>query len=498
VAGPSQPASALALRIGELTLPGPDGVQPADRLCLHQALQRSFGPDFQSASLQRDVLCVAIDREIAALDAKLNDQVNAILHTPAFQALEARWRGLRYITDAVYHCERAKVRMLSATWGEVVRDLERAADFDQSGLFNKVYTEEFGMPGGEPYGLMIADYQVQHRPSEGHPTDDIGALKALAMVAAAAFCPFILGVSPRIFQLDGFRELGRPQNLQTVFARPEYQRWQSLRDSEDVRFIGLALPRVLMRHPYRPDPARTDGFCFVEQTHERTGEGYLWGGAGFALASVVVRAFATNGWFADLRGAPRDALRGGLVSDLPVISFRTDRPGVATKPSIEYMMTESQEREVADLGMMALRKGPYTDFAVFYGNPSLQRPQRYDRTTATVNAKLSSMLQYTLCVARFAHYVKVLGRDRIGSITTAEECEAFLNSWLMNYCEASDSASDEIKARFPLRDASVSVRESAGKPGSYACMVFLRPHYQLDDISTGFRLVTELAPTLAA
>lgn len=495
---PAPRPPSLAERIGDLILPGPDGRVGPDRLCVHQALANAFGPEFHNAVLNRAALVASIDREIAAIDKALNDQVNAILHAPAVQALEARWRGLRYITGVAYDCERAKVRVLSVSWNEIVRDLERAADFDQSALFRKVYNDEFGMPGGEPFGLMLCDYEVRHRAGEGHSTDDVGALKSLSMVAGAAFCPFILGLSPRMLQLESFRELGRPKSLQTVFSQPEYQRWQSLRDGDDMRFIGLVLPRVLMRPPYSPDPGRVDGFRFSEATHDVTGRGHLWGNAAFAFGSVVLRAFAANGWFADLRGAPRDEIRGGLVTDLPVASFSTDAPGFAVKPSVEYQMSESNERELADLGFIALRKSPYTDFSVFYGNPSLQRPARYDRSVANVNAKLASMLQYTLCVARFAHYIKVLGRDRVGSTMTAEECQEFLNKWLINYCEGSDNASNEVKARYPLREASVEVRESPGKPGSYSCTVFLRPHYQLDDISTGFRLITELAPKQAA
>lgn len=497
-APPAEGRVAVAELVGQLTLPGPDGVVAADRQCLHAALTRRFGPELTDARLEPAVLRAAIDREIAAIDAAMSAQVNAILHAPAVKALEARWRGLRYLAGVAYDCERAKLRVLSASWSEVVRDLERAADFDQSALFRKVYTEEFGMPGGEPYGLMIADYDIRHRSGSSHPTDDVGALKALSMVAAAAFCPFIMGVSPRMLQLESFRELGRPRSLQTVFAQPEYQRWHAVRDGDDMRFIGLTLPRILMRRPYVPDTHRVDGFCFREASQGQDGEGHVWGSSAFAFGSVVLRAFASNGWFADLRGAPRDELRGGLVTDLTVDGFATDAPGVASKPSVEYQVSEAQERELAELGLIALRKSPYTDFSVFYGNPSLQRPQRYDGAAANANAKLSSMLQYTLCVSRFAHYIKVLGRDRVGSTMTAEQCQEFLNKWLINYCEGSDSASNEVKARYPLREGRVEVRETPGKPGAYSCTVFLRPHYQLDDISTGFRLITELAPKLAA
>jgi type VI secretion system protein ImpD len=265
-----------------------------------------------------------------------------------------------------------------------------------------------------------------------------------------------------------------------------------------MRFIGLTLPRTLMRAPYHPSIQRKDGFSFREATHAQTGEGYLWGSAAFAFAAIVIRAFAENGWFADLRGAPRDEIRGGLVTNLPVLSFATDRKGVALKPSVECLLSDAHEKDLADLGFITLRDMPFTPYSVFYGNASLQDPVTYDQPTAQANSKLSSMLQYMLCVSRFAHYIKVLGRERIGSFVTAEECEEYLQRWLTSYCEGSDTASQDTKARFPLREGRVDVREAPGKPGSYACAIFLRPHFQLDDVSTGFRLTTELAPKRAA
>jgi type VI secretion system protein ImpD len=462
------------------------------------ALARWFGSEFARLSGDRRALLAALDRDVAAIDALISDQVNAILHARPFQALEARWRGLLSLTEAAAQSPRTKVRALSASWAELVRDLSRAADFDQSELFNKVYNAEFGMPGGEPFGLIIGDYEVQHRPSPDHPMDDVSALKALSAVAAASFSPIILGASPRILQVASFRDLGRPIDIRAIFRQPEYQRWLTLRRGEDMRFIGLTAPRVLMRLPYQRDLQRIDGFNFREETHALTGAGYLWGSAAFAFGAIVIRAFAESGWFADLRGAPRDEIRGGLVTNLPAPSFATDARGVALKPSLECVLSDAHEKDLADLGFIALRDMPFTSFSVFYGNASLQDPVAYDRAAAQANSKLSSMLQYVLCVSRFAHYIKVLGRDRMGSLMTAEECEAFLQRWLTGYCEGSDNATHDAKARFPLREGRVDVREAAGKPGSYACAIFLRPHFQLDDIATGFRLVTELAPKRAA
>jgi type VI secretion system protein ImpD len=267
-----------------------------------------------------------------------------------------------------------------------------------------------------------------------------------------------------------------------------------MREGSEMRFIGLAMPRILMRLPYGFDNARRDGFRFEEKVHAAAGEDYLWGNAAFAFAAIVLRAFANFGWFADIRGTPDDEVRGGLVTDLPVPSFATDAPRVCVKPSTECLLSDSQEKQLADLGFIALRKVQFTDYSAFYSNQSVQASAAYDQPAAVMNARLSCMLQYMLCVSRFAHYVKVLGRNCVGSMMTAEECEQFLHKWLLDYCEGSDDAKLETKARYPLRDAGVEVREMPGRSGAFSCKVFLRPHFQLDDIATGFRLITQLAP----
>jgi len=446
---------------------------------------------------QTDVF-LALDRHIARIDELISEQVNAILHAPAFQRLEAGWRSLKYLTEAADGTAPAKIRVLAVSWNEVVRDLDRASDFDRSWLYEKIYTQEFGTLGGEPLGLLVGNYEVQHRPGPDHPTDDVAALKSLAMIAAAAFAPLLLGAAPRLFELSSFRELGRPFDLRGVFRQIEYQRWQAMREGPDMRFVGLVLPRVLMRVPYKHGTQREDGFHFSESVHAQRGEHYLWGNAAFAFASVVIRAFANYGWFADIRGAPLNELRGGIVADLPVESFATDAPGLATKPSIECALSDSQEKDLADLGFIGLRRIAFTDYSVFYANQSIQIPQRYDRPQANSNARLSCMLQYMLCISRFAHYIKMLGRQFVGTAMTAAECQQFLQNWLLGYCEGSDDAARDTKARYPLREASVEVREVPGKPGAYACQLFLRPHFQLDDIATGFHLTTLLAPASAA
>jgi type VI secretion system protein ImpD len=462
-----------------------------EQLHLTEELVAWFGP--RLARLGRDegsILC-ALDRDIARIDELLTDQINAILHAPAFQRLEAAWRGLRYVATVASDIEKAKVRFLALTWNELVRDLERAADFDQSQIFSKIYTEELDTPGGQPFGLLIADYAVQHHRTPDHPTDDIAALKSLSEIAAAAFVPVVLGVSPAVFQLDSFRELGRPIDLGAVFLQPQYQRWITMRRAEEMRFVALTLPRILMRLPYGDDEPRRDGFCFREDVTAADGSGYLWGNAAFAFARVVLRAYANFGWFADIRGAPRDEVRGGLVVDLPVPWFRTDRPKLAIKPSTECIISDTHEKVLAELGFIALRKSNLTEFSVFNETPSLQVPARFDRASATANARLSGMLQYVLCVSRFAHFIKVMGRDYAGSLMTAAECEERLQRWLIGYCDSGDS-SPEMRTKYPLREGKVEVKDVPGKPGFYACTIHLQPYFQLDDIAASIRLVTEL------
>jgi type VI secretion system protein ImpD len=458
------------------------------------ALAAWFG-DFRQLGRPLDAgrVAAALDRDIAAIDALMSDQVDAVLHARRFQRLEAIWRGSAYLVRQSAGDEEVKIRLLDLSWAELCRDLERAVEFDQSQLFDKVYNAEFGMPGGEPYGLLIGDYEVRHRRAAGHPTDDIAALKNMSQVAAAAFAPFVVGASPAMLGLDGFGELALPLDLGSLFRQVEYSRWRSLRDSEDARFVGVTLPRVLMRLPYRDDPGRTDRFRFREDTSAQDLSGYLWATAGFAFAAVAIRAFADFGWFADIRGAPRDHLAGGMVAGLPVPSFATDAEGVAQTYSTDASISERLENELSAFGFIPLSDAKQTEYAVFYGNQSVQQPKRYDRALATANAQLSAMLQYILCVSRFSHYVKVLARDRIGSFESPEDCESFLSNWLMDYVTGDDNAPLAVKAQYPLREASVQVREAAGRPGEFMASINLRPHFQLDQVVSSFKLVTEVA-----
>ena len=429
---------------------------------------------------------------IAALDDAIGRQVDAILHHPAFQRLEAGWRNLRFLVDACQDHGDVSIRMLSVSWRDLCRDLERAAEFDQSHLFRMVYSEEFGTAGGLPFGLMVCDYTVTHRIGPAHPTDDIAALQSLGAIAAAAFCPFVMGAEPSLFGLDSFADLGAGIDPAAVFDGIEHARWQRLRTVEDMRFIGLTTPRMLLRLPYRNGSrTRCDGFPY-EEDPGADGSGLLWGNAAFAFATVVVRQFAGSGWFSDLRGVLQDQPGGGLVAGLPRFAFGTDAHGIAAQPPVEVRLTAQQEQSLSEAGLIPLSAVPYAAAVLFNSNGSLHVPARYDRQEATLNARISSMLQYVLCAARFAHVLLVLMRDRIGGYADAVQVEAMLNAWLSQYCLGNDDAPAATKAHYPLRAGGVEVRELPGRPGVLGCTMRLQPHFQLDNVATTFRLVTQV------
>jgi type VI secretion system ImpC/EvpB family protein len=463
------------------------------------ALLHWLGPTTrqQGVPLRRQAV-EQLGRDIAAIDRSLSQQVNAILHHPAMQKLEAAWRGLHFLVCQSSAGQNIKVCILSVSWKELARDLDRALEFDQSELFRKVYGEEFGTPGGEPFGVLLGDYEIHPGPSAGHLTDDVTTLSRIAAVAAAAFCPFITAAHPELLDLDSFTQLEMPFDLGRTFQQPQYVRWRALRESEDSRFLGLTLPRMLMRLPYEDDNFRVDGFRFQEEVGHPSRKQYLWGNAAFAFGAVLVREFATTGWLASIRGVVPGRLRGGVVDGLAVPSWDTDRSGVAPTCATDVVLSDAQDKELGELGFIPLCHCPGTDLGAFYGNQSVQKPRRYDREGAAANARLSCMLQYMLCVARFAHYIKVIGRDKVGSFTGPAECENHLTRWLQSYVTGNDQAGPELKAKYPLREGRVEVRERPDNPGVYACVIHLRPHLQVDQAVSAVRLVTELAaPAMA-
>jgi type VI secretion system protein ImpD len=467
--------------------------EPSPWKALAQWLRRD-GTHFTSPSRQHVVH--RLMRDIAQLDKLLSRQVNVILHHPSFQALESSWRGLLFLVEQASEVENVKTRILQLTWRELVKDLDRALEFDQSQLFRKVYSQEFGTAGGEPFGILLGDYALHPRPGADHPTDDIAALSGVSSIAAAAFAPFICGVHPSFFDLESFGELEQPRELSQTFAQADYLKWRALRETDDARFVGLTLPRILMRLPYDgAGPPRSDGFSFREEVGGGDRSRYLWGNAVSALGAVVIHAYGDCGWFADIRGARPGVGGQGLVEGLPVHSFSTDKAGVAPKCSTDVMITEFREKELAELGFLPLCHCPGTALAAFFSNQSVQRPKVFDREIGNANSRLSAMLQYILCVSRFAHYLKVMARDKVGAFADPSTCENYLQRWLHGYTIANAESDAETKAKYPLREARVEVKEMPGKPGSFQCVMHLQPHTQLDQVFASIRLSTELNPS---
>ncbi len=470
----------------------------AGKLSIAQGLKFWFG-DVQSQVVEQGLAqwkrsaAYRLSRDIAEIDGLVKEQLNSVLHHPKFQALEASWRGLEMLVEAVQRegTRQIRIRFLNISWKELHRDFERANDFDNSQIFRKIYEDEFGTPGGIPFGVMIGDYEIHPRPTLAHPYDDVAILGHMAGVAAAAFCPFVCGASPALFGVDSFQELQQTQDLGRGFQLPEFVKWRSLRKEDDARFVGIAMPRILMRAPYEQQD--TLGFNFTEDTATEHSGNYLWGNAAYAWAGVLIRTFASSGWLADVRGVERNRDGGGLVTNLPSISFGTDRAGVARRCSTDLIVTDQQESALAKLGFLPICQCHDTEFAAYYSSQSMQEPKPYDSAVATANANISSMLQYMLCVSRFAHYLKVIARDVVGSSLEAEEMQSILDRWIKNYVTPDDRARPEIKARRPLRQAEISVTREPGKSGSYQCTFSLLPHYQLDDLSAAIRLQTTMS-----
>ncbi len=426
-------------------------------------------------------------RAIAEIDRLLSEQLDAILHNPVFQRMEALWRGVLWLVDGMGDDPKVKLRILDIRWSEVARDLERALSFDQSQLFEKIYSAEFGSPGGEPYGIIIVDHQIWHRTGGREKTDDMEVLGGLAEVAAAAFCPTILGVDPRMVGLDGFDEIDLRQDVAGTLAGTEYARWERLRGQSDSRFLGAVVPRLLARSRHNGRDFPRLGFVYDERINGP--QDLLWLNGGFGLAQVAARAMRLHRWPAGIRGAIAEN-DGGII-DGPARQFLTsDHARVVARFAVENAISEDQEVALNASGLMAIRQLHLTGAAAFLNLPSIHRPPDYDGEAARMNAKMSAMLNYIMCVCRFAHYVKVMARDWVGKYTDANECQRLLQAWLSTYVTGNDDASPEMRLKYPLRQAQVTVHEMPGKPGSYGCEIAIRPHYQLDQIASEFRLTT--------
>jgi type VI secretion system protein ImpC len=420
---------------------------------------------------------------IAEIDKKISDQLNEIMHTEEFQKLEASWRGLFYLVDKSETGTQLKIRVMNASKRDLLKDLEKASEFDQSGLFKKIYESEYGIFGGEPYGVLIGDYEFSNHP------EDMALLERVGQVAAAAHAPFISASDPELFGLESFTEIDAKRDLAKIFDSVEYAKWKSFRESEDSRYVGLCLPHTLMRLPYGDKTRRTEGFRYEEDVDGRDHKKYLWGNAAYAMGARITDSFAKCGWLASIRGVQG----GGLVEGLPTHTFHTDEGDIALKCPTEVAITDRREKEFSDLGFIPLVHCKGRDFAAFFATQSCQKAKLYNKDEANANARLSTQLQYILCVSRFSHYLKAMARDRIGSFTSRNDTERWLNEWINTYVHPSpENAGQASLAAKPLAEARIDVRDVKGRPGHYEAVAYLKPHYQLEALSVSMRLVAEL------
>src|SRR6185295_12253607 len=453
-----------------------EAVERAVRTLAEQALSQT--------KLISDDVVKSIEAIIGQLDKKLTEQINLILHHPDFQKLEGAWRGLHYLVNNTETDEMLKIRFMNISKLDLGKTLKRykGTAWDQSPLFKKIYEAEYGQFGGEPFGCLVGDYYFDHTPPDAELAGQ------MAQVAAASHCPFIAGVSPTVMQMESWQELANPRDLTKIFTTPEYAPWRSLRESEDSRYLGLAMPRFLGRYPYgKANPV--DEFDFQEDTEGAKHEKFTWVNSSYAMGVNITRSFKLYGWCSRIRGVES----GGSLEGLPVHTFPTDDGGVDMKCPTEIAISDRREAELAKNGFMPLLHRKNTDVAAFIGAQSLQKPFEYTDPDATANANLSARLPYLFAACRFAHYLKCIVRDKIGSFKERNEMEAWLNKWISNYVLSNPaSAGEETKAKFPLSAAEVTVEEVEGNPGYYSSKFYLRPHYQLEGLTVSLRLVSKL------
>jgi len=453
-----------------------EAVQAAVQELAAQALQRT--------ALISDDAVRTIETIIAEIDRKLSEQINLIIHHPDFLQLEGTWRGLSYLVNNTETDEMLKIRVINLNKKDLAKTLKKykGTAWDQSPLFKKMYEDEYGTPGGEPYGCLVGDYFFDHSPQ------NVQILDGMAKIAASAHAPFISAADPGLMNMDTWQELGNPRDLTKILQTAEYAPWRSLRDSDDSRYIGLTMPRFLSRLPYGAKTDPVEEFDFEEDIEGADHSKYCWANSAFAMAVNINRAFKFFGWCSQIRGAES----GGMVDGLPTHTFPTDDGGVDMKCPTEIAITDRREAELAKNGLMPLSHWKNTDYAVFVGAQSLHKPAQYDDPDATANANLGARLPYLFAICRFAHYLKCIVRDKVGSFMERADMEKWLNNWITQYVTTDPTASQSVKARYPLAAAEVVVEDIEGNPGYYSAKFFLRPHYQLEGLTVSLRLVSKL------
>ena len=458
---------------------------------VEQAVQTLAQQALADVTLRSTDAVRTIEAMIAALDKRLTDQVNKIIHHEDFQKLESAWRGLHYLVNNTETDEQLKIRVMNVSKQELGKTLKRykGTAWDQSPLFKKLYEEEYGQFGGEPYGALVGDYHFDHTPP------DVELLGELSKLAASAHAPFITGASPSVMQMESWQELANPRDLTKIFQTPEYAAWRSLRESDDAKYVGLAMPRFLARLPYGAKTNPVEEFNFEEETDSGTHNRYNWANAAYAMSVNITRAFKLYGWCTTIRGVES----GGAVPNLPVHAFPTDDGAIDSKCPTEIAISDRREAELAKNGLMPLVHRKNSDFAAFIGAQSLYKPSEYQDADATANENLGARLPYMFAVCRFAHFLKCMVRDKIGSFADAGSMQKELQQWIYQYVDGDPANSSEAtKAQKPLAAAEVQVEEIEGNPGYYAAKFFLRPHYQLEGLTVSLRLVSKLPSAKAS
>lgn len=426
-----------------------------------------------------------IDQQIAKIDHQINQQLNLVLTQSNLQNLEASWRGLNYLVSQHHSNSNSKIRVLNVSWHEIARDLDKAFDFDQSALFRKIYSEHFGISGGHPFGVLIGDYYVQHKQTINHPTDDISVLSGLAQIAAAAFVPFICSATPAVFGINDFKEMRQFLNTADLFAQPEYLRWRIMAQLPDTRFIGITVPQVAYRKPYKNSEFTNPDYVPDLKKHTS------WGNACYCVAAVLLQSFVETGWLSDITGDDFET-SGGIVNNLPRIAYATDKSRLATKPPVNLSFLLTKVEQLNKLGFVALSSYHHTNKLIFYKMSSVHRDKMYDSVAANENINLAHMLPYIFCMSRIAHYIKIIFRNKVGVLTSSEKLQHFLVRWLAQYVNGNQEISPELKARYPLQEAKVSIQSILGRPGYYQCAVELKPHVRANNLAPVLSFTTNL------
>ncbi len=461
----------------------PNTEQKASRI--EQAVATLAQTALQDAQIIGGDVFSTVDAMKAAIDRKLTEQVNQIIHHPDFQQLESTWRGLWYLVGNTSTGKDLKIRVLNISKDETRKMLRqfRDAAWDQSPLFKKIYEAEFGQLGGQPFGAFTCDYFFDHT------GPDLEIMKGLSKIGGAAHAPFIAGASSQLLGMESWQELANPRDLAKQFDATDYMAWRAFRDTPDSRYLALTLPRFLGRPLYGATTEPVEEFEFEEDTGSGKHDHHLWLNASYALAVRITESFKTYGWCTRIRGVES----GGTVEDLPTAMFPTDDGTMDVKCPTEIAISDRREAELSKAGLMALIHRKNTNQATFIGGQTVQNPKAYEDPAATANANLAARLPYIFASCRFAHYLKCIVRDWVGSNREAPQLSADLNSWILQYVDPQpDFSSEEVKARKPLKAASIQVIADEENPGYYKGIFRLVPHYQLEGMDVSLSMVSRL------